>query len=245
MRLLTYNIHKGWSLLNRQFVLERMRLLIREAEADVVFLQEVQGEHREHAQRHSDWPPQPQFEFLADTLWPHFAYGRNALYDAGHHGNAILSRFPFVAHNNIDVTNHRFEQRGLLHGVVDVPGLPQSLHLICLHLDLSERGRRRQTERICERVAEHVPNDAPLVIAGDFNDWRGSVGRTLELRLGLTDAHKAVHGHHARTFPSAFPLLRLDRIYLRGLRPRVAACPDGGQWRTLSDHCPLLAEVEP
>ena len=245
MRLLTYNIHKGWSLLNRQFVLERMRLLIREAEADVVFLQEVQGEHREHAQRQRDWPAQPQFEFLADTLWPHFAYGRNALYDAGHHGNAILSRFPFVAYENIDVSNHRFEQRGLLHGVVEMPGLPRALHLICLHLDLSERGRLRQAERICERVAAHVPPEAPLVIAGDFNDWRGSVGRTLELRLGLTDAHKAVHGQHARTFPSAFPLLRLDRIYLRGLRPRAAACPDGGQWRTLSDHCPLLAEVEP
>jgi endonuclease/exonuclease/phosphatase family metal-dependent hydrolase len=245
VRLLTYNIHKGWSLLNRQFVLERMRLLIREAEADVVFLQEVQGEHRGHARSQRDWPAEPQFEFLADTLWPHFAYGRNALYDDGHHGNAILSRFPFVTHENIDVSNNRLERRGLLHGTIAAPGWREPLHLVCLHLDLFERGRRRQAERLCERVEQHVPRAAPLVIAGDFNDWRGTVGGLLERRLGLVDAHKTLHGGHARTFPSAFPLLRLDRIYLRGLRPRAAICPDGEQWRALSDHCPLLAEVEP
>jgi endonuclease/exonuclease/phosphatase family metal-dependent hydrolase len=243
VRLLTYNLHKGWSLLNREFVLERMRSLIRTADAEVVFLQEVQGEHSGHAAALTEWPAEPQFEFLADSIWPHYAYGKNAIYSAGHHGNAILSKFPFVGFENIDISNSRFERRGLLHGTIDVPGWHASIHLVCLHLDLFEDGRRRQMERLCARVEEHVPADAPLIIAGDFNDWRGRLGNHLAKRLGLEEAHQRLHGRPARTFPSRWPLLQLDRIYLRGMQPVSATCLDGAAWRSLSDHCPLLAEV--
>jgi endonuclease/exonuclease/phosphatase family metal-dependent hydrolase len=244
VRLLTYNLHKGWSLLNREFVLERMRALIRSVDADVVFLQEVQGQHRVHAGRVRDWPEEPQFEFLADSIWPHFAYGRNAIYSAGHHGNAILSKFPFVEFENIDISNNRFERRGLLHGTIAVPGWSAPVHLLCLHLDLFESGRLRQLERLCARVEDQVPRDAALIVAGDFNDWRGSVGSRLVARMNLQEAHQTLHGRLARTFPSRWPLLHLDRIYLRGLKPISAACLDSPGWRVLSDHCPLLAEVE-
>jgi endonuclease/exonuclease/phosphatase family metal-dependent hydrolase len=139
VRILSYNIHKGLTPANRRFVLERMRTAIRSVDAEVVFLQEVQGEHRHHAARFVDWPVAGQCEYLADSIWPHHAYGRNALYDHGHHGNAILSKHPFASWENLDVSNNRFERRGLLHGVIRHPALAKDLHLICCHLDLFER----------------------------------------------------------------------------------------------------------
>ncbi|MGZ3709925.1 MAG: endonuclease/exonuclease/phosphatase family protein, partial [Bdellovibrionota bacterium] len=64
-----------------------MRDALRAERADLVFLQEVLGEHEIHSRTVQGWPAGPQFEFLADELWPHFAYGKNAAYSAGHHGN--------------------------------------------------------------------------------------------------------------------------------------------------------------
>lgn len=47
-----------------------------------------------------------------------------------------------------------------------------------------------------------------------------------------------------RTFPSAFPLLRLDRIYQRGFAVRSAKVLRGRPWSQLSDHAPIFAELE-
>jgi len=241
MRVLSFNIHKGFSAGNR-FALRAMRTVIEEAGADLVLLQEVVGAHRRHAERVADWPAEAQFEFLADRLWPHHAYGRNAVYDEGHHGNAILSRHPLLACDNIDVTVNRFAHRGLLHAVIGWPGLSEPLHAICLHLDLFETSRARQAERLGQRIAAEVPPNAPLIVAGDFSDWRERVGDVLEGELGLTEAHKALHGRCARSFPSWAPLLRLDRIYCRGLVPRRAKVLWHRPWTALSDHGALVAE---
>lgn len=47
-----------------------------------------------------------------------------------------------------------------------------------------------------------------------------------------------------RTFPAIFPWLRLDRIYQRGFSVRQASVLYGRPWTRLSDHAPLLAELE-
>lgn len=243
MKILSYNIHKGFSFANRRFVLKRMREVLEIVDADLVLLQEVVGEHTEHARKHEDWPQESQFEFLADRLWPHHAYGRNAVYDAGHHGNAILSKHSFSAWENIDVSTNPFERRGLLHAVVDLPGTTRPLHVMCLHFDLSEYGRRKQVERLIDRIAAAVPDGCPLIIAGDFNDWKQRAGRMIEERLGMREAYKTLHGRCARSFPSWWPMLRLDRIYLRGLEPITAECLSGRPWSELSDHAALFAEL--
>lgn len=244
LKILSYNIHKGFSLGNRRFVLERMREVLEIIDADFVFLQEVLGEHSLHAEKVPDWPEEPQFEYLADRLWPHYAYGKNAVYSSGHHGNAILSKHGFHRWENIDVSTNRLERRGLLHAVTRVPGCREELHLICIHLDLRESGRRQQVQDLFTRIGEHVPQEAPLVIAGDFNDWRHRCGKMIDETLGLEEAHRKIHGNYARSFPSQFPLLRLDRIYYRGLDARAADALTGRPWSELSDHTPLFAELE-
>ena len=77
--VLTLNTHQGFSALKRHFILARLREAVRMVSADVVCLQEVLGEHEPLSRRHADWPAVPHYEFIADTLWPQFAYGRNAV----------------------------------------------------------------------------------------------------------------------------------------------------------------------
>src|SRR2546430_712238 len=189
--------------------------------ADIIFLQEVQGRHSRHAARFEDWPEEPQYEFLADQVWPDFAYGRNAVYDHGHHGNAILSRYPILRAENEDVSHHALERRGMLHCEIELPETSQPLHCICVHLALHERGRRHQVGAIIDRLNREVPGDAPVVVAGDFNDWRNRAGKRLEEDLGLEEACRDHRGKPERTFPSSFPLLRSGVEYFPALEAAI------------------------
>ena len=240
--VLTLNAHMGFNLLNRRFVLHELREAIRAVSADVVFLQEVLGEHARHAKRHLNWPEGPQYEFLADTAWPQFAYGRNAVYPHGHHGNALLSKFPIVRHENRDVTVRGHEERGLLHCVLDVPGRAVPVHTVCVHLGLREAHRARQLDLLCALASDTIPRDAPLVVAGDFNDWRRRGHARLE-SCGLREAFQAGTGRLAATFPARWPLLPLDRIYLRNAQAIEPTVLSAHPWSHLSDHAPLLAGI--
>lgn len=240
--VLTANIHMGFDMLQRRFVLPRLREAIRAVGADIVFLQEVQGRHTDRERRVHQWPETPQYEYLADTLWPQFAYGRNAVYPHGHHGNALLSRLPIVRHANHDVSVAGHENRGLLHCELELPGHPQHLHAICVHLGLRDAHRRSQVGLLGALLREQVPADAPVVVAGDFNDWRGAAHRQL-LDCGLVEAFEQQRGRLARSFPALLPLLPLDRIYIRGLQVHEVATPRGQPWTRLSDHLPLHARL--
>lgn len=241
LKVLTLNTHKGFTAFNRRFVLAELREAVRAAGADVVFLQEVIGAHT----RLLDSLKRPmgaQYEFLADSIWTAYAYGRNAVYDEGHHGNAVLSKFPILDYQNHDISDGRHERRGLLHCKLQTPF--GALHAICVHLGLLGRQRRRQLDRLCELVARAVPPSAPLIVAGDFNDWRsvahGVLGRCAALREVFVEREQQA----ARSFPARFPLLRLDRIYIRNLRIRATAVLALRPWSHLSDHAGLLAEVQ-
>ncbi len=245
LRVATYNIHKGLSLFNRRVVIHSLRDQLRALNADLVFLQEVAGRHDGHARRHGNWPSQPQHEFLADLTWQAHAYGRNAVYDLGDHGNAILSRFPIVRWENQDISAHRFESRGLLHAEIAVPGWRETLHCVCVHLALTARGRGRQLERLRQRVERAVPAAAPLIVAGDFNDWHWRHRATHEFAhpLNMQEVFEASGGRPAFSFPAVLPFLRLDRIYTRGFRVCSARVQRVPHWRQSSDHRALTCEL--
>lgn len=243
LRIVTYNIHKGFSQFNRRMVLHDLREQLRGTRADLVFLQEVVGAHDLHPERHADYPDQSQYEFLADAIWQDYAYGKNAVYPAGHHGNAILSRFPIAGWSNEDVSAHRFEQRGLLHCEVNVPGWGETLHCLCVHFGLFARGRRKQLSALRARIQREVPPHAPLVIAGDFNDWSGEACAVLARDLHLREAFGQTHGAPAKSYPAALPLFRLDRIYVRGLRVQQCQVHAGRPWSKISDHAALSTVI--
>ncbi len=243
LRLVTINMHKGLSALHLRPTVLRLRQRIREEHADLVFIQEIQQKARGRVAHLTRSAETGVTQFLAEGFWPDWHYGRNAVYARGHHGNAILSQHPLRKGLNYDISEYRFEKRGLLHGLVTLPGGgadPLAVHCFCAHLALFERARRRQTEAII-RVIESLTDGAPAIVAGDFNDWRNWAGDAMR-EAGFVEAFEAIRGAPARTFPSVRPMLRMDRIYVRGLHIRsVKVLTD---WATLSDHLPLAAEVE-
>ncbi len=237
-RVLTLNIHKGFAVGPRRLVLNSIREYLRDSGANIVFLQEVVGMNSKHSKKLALWPDDSQLEFLADTVWPHHAYGKNAIYQHGHHGNAILSEHPFIQWDNIDVSLMNFSQRGFLHG-----SILGGIHLICTHFGLFEKERRGQVFQLVDYIQRRIPHDAPLIIAGDFNDWRRTSHRNLLDNLALTEAHESAHGRCADTFPAFLPFLPMDRIYLRGFQTTHCDSISGSNWRDFSDHCALVADI--
>jgi endonuclease/exonuclease/phosphatase family metal-dependent hydrolase len=245
LKILTLNIHKGFTIFNRRFVLHELRDAVRDISADLVFLQEVVGSHAEHAARHPNWPTDPHYQFVAESIWGNVAYGRNAVYTEGHHGNAVLSKCPLVSHDNYDISvGFKDEKRGLLHCIVKMPGGNEDMHAICVHFSLREAHRHNQLHRLCDLVRTVVPATAPLVVAGDFNDWRMRAGPILESNLGLKEAFTELTGAPAKSFPARWPLLRLDRIYVRNACVRRTYVHYLRPWSHLSDHAALFAEIE-
>jgi endonuclease/exonuclease/phosphatase family metal-dependent hydrolase len=241
LEVMTYNIHKGFSPGNTRFVLHQIRDALKKTDADLVFLQEIQGRHTYRELLVQGWPDSPQFEFLAGEIWPHHAYGKNAIYNAGDHGNAILSKYPFVFWENINVSFTRRASRSVLHGIIEVPEFDQPVHVMCIHFDLIPSERRRQLNILSERIRSHIPQDAPLILAGDFNDWAGQAERHMSSGLGLTDVFMQLKSRRALTYPVWFPILPVDRIFYRGAKPRSCECLTHLPWRRLSDHAALHA----
>lgn len=243
IKVLSYNIHKGFNAAGTEFVLPQIRDALNCVEADVVLLQEVQGKPRQRRIRKISPSDSPQHEYLADGNWPHHIYAKNAVYQKAHHGNAILSKHPFIKWENIDVSFAKRASRSLLHGFIQFPGHPTTVHVICIHLGLFKAERKIQLTALSERIKEHVPNEEPLIIAGDFNDWRGQAEHHLESDLQLKEVFKVLYGDHAKTFPALRPTVRVDRIYYRGLNLKYGQILSGMPWKRLSDHIPLFAEL--
>ncbi len=276
IRVVSYNIHKGRSATGSRESLAELRLGLYGLRPDLLFLQEVQGRNERHSSLHA------QHESLGAALTMNTAYGCNAVRPSTDHGNALLSRYPILLQENQDISDHKMEQRGLLHVVVDVEGTP--VHCLVVHLGLFGGGRLRQIAALVKRIKLWVPDDEPLLIAGDFNDWNNRLAPMFVKQLGLYEVFAVApqsglresaavrlrnslrglyrpkplaHNVHElgnqgaarltlppRTFPSAFPWLRLDRIYQRGFAVRQARVLHGPPWKQLSDHAPLLTELE-
>jgi endonuclease/exonuclease/phosphatase family metal-dependent hydrolase len=147
---------------------------------------------------------------------------------------------PFISWENIDVSIFPRSSRSILHGVIELPHKKTRLHTLCVHLGLLEQERREQLQTLTERIDQHVPRDEPMIIAGDFNDWRRRAENHLHDDLGLAELFVSLEGRHARTFPVWAPLLPVDRVYFRGLKPISCRRLANGHWRDLSDHAALF-----
>ena len=244
IKILSYNIHKGFDIFNRRFVLSRIKQQIRFINPDIVCLQEVQGEHEKYKKKHSDWPLEAQFEFLADTMWPHHAYGKNAVYTDGHHGNALLSKYPIMYWHNLDLTLDKTEMRGMIHAEIWLPDENRTFHMMNTHINLFHGARVKQAKLMAEYVNEKIPPEASFLIAGDFNDWLLRLDPIMKKEFGSLEVFEYLYGKHARTFPCFMPKLPLDRLYYRGAIPIQAMVLSDPIWRELSDHLPIYAEVE-
>ncbi len=242
LSVVTYNIHKGLSQFNKRLVLHDIRDRLKALDADVAFLQEVQGKHDGNARRHVSWPEKSQHDFLTHEGC-HSVYGMNAVYTDGHHGNAVVSRHPIPVWENIDISHHPVESRGLLHCEVQMPGWKEPVHCINVHLGLWARSRRFQLEWMVDRIRKAVPKEGPLVVAGDFNDWQRKASDYLATELGLYEVFERAEGKLAKSYPAQMPMFTLDRIYVRDLNVEAVERHAGAPWSKLSDHVALAARL--
>jgi endonuclease/exonuclease/phosphatase family metal-dependent hydrolase len=239
VRLVSWNVHKCVGGLDRRYDPERIVAVLAAEAPDIVLLQEV-------AQNGRWYSHDRQVDLLGDALGlPHRSYFVNVRFGPrrGEYGNAILSRMPITSTENLDVTLERRKARSVLHAELRIPtpgGGSRTLHLFNLHLGLGEAERREQLRRfLLSKNLHHIQARTPTLIAGDFNDVWGTLGKRILVPAGFAGPMRPI-----RTFPAWAPVRALDSLYVRGdlevldlsrLRSKLS--------RMASDHLPLRATL--
>lgn len=236
LRLITYNVHKGIGGVDRRYKPDRIIETLRRYDADIIFLQEVDdGVPRSNRHR--------QVNLFGDALeLPYRAFQRNVSLQEGHYGNAVLSRFPLEDVHNLDLTVPLKKRRRALITSCRVRREHQrTLRLVNCHLGLAGFERVIQLRKILASGAlRHAHRATPTIVAGDYNDVWGTLGRRVMEPAGFRAACQ-----NAKTFPAFMPVRALDRIYFSGdldfdhsfpARTKVA--------RQASDHLPLVADFK-
>ncbi|HWK44315.1 MAG TPA: endonuclease/exonuclease/phosphatase family protein [Stellaceae bacterium] len=223
----SYNIH---SCIGRDGVMAPQRIVavIRELDADVVALQEVEAQHRQGAL--------DQWVFLARELGYFCTPGISLRTQRRNYGNALLSRWPAEMVRLHDLSVDRREPRGAIDIDFRVE-VGRSLRVISTHLGLRRAERRLQIAAIRKILAAKSDDDAALLL-GDLNEWRPGSANLRALR-------PLFHPSPAPpTFPANRPLFALDRILAAGtVRVRDIAAHRSDLARIASDHLPIRATV--
>jgi endonuclease/exonuclease/phosphatase family metal-dependent hydrolase len=241
IRVATWNIHKGVNGLgpSRRLEIHNIGLAVDQFDADIICLQEVRKLNRGEARRFAHWPELEQADFLAPLGYTP-VYQTNAVTKHGEHGNALLTRWPVINHQHEDMSDHRFEQRGLLHVEVLIHGAP--VHVIVVHLGLIKASRRRQIAQLCTYIQREIPKNAPLLVAGDFNDWGAASETVLKAEQLFAFKTNPITSKKLRTYPARLPLVQFDYVFARHLSAKDANVPSGQNWARMSDHLPLIAD---
>ncbi len=244
LKVLTYNIHRAIGI-DRRFRPNRIVEILAHHDADLALLQEVD----EGAPRSRGLDLSRELGRAAGYL--HVAAGYNVSLRKGRYGNALLSRWPLTIHRNIDLTVDDRKRRGCLHARLRIEKGhrgARELEVFNLHLGLSTRERARQIGMLL-RSPEFlaIPEGAPCLVAGDFNDWRAQLHPVFLEIFDFKSATRRRFGAQAaiRTYPSFSPTGALDKIYFRGpLRLLGARSCRLAVSRVASDHLPVVAEFE-
>ena len=235
-RLITYNIHKGIGGVDRRYRPERIIETLARYDADIILLQEVDdGVPRSRHDR--------QVDLIGDALgMPYRAFQRNVVLTQGHYGNAMLSLHPLDGVHNLDLTVPlKKRRRALVARCVIRREHQRTVQLVNCHLGLAGFERVIQLRKILSSKAlSHLHHATPTIVAGDYNDVWGTLGRRVMEPDGFVAASKA-----AKTFPAIMPVRSLDRIYFSGEIHFDHSFPARSEIaRQASDHLPVVADFE-
>lgn len=237
LRVLTYNVHKCIGGVDRRYEPERVIGTIQHYDPDIVLLQEV-DDQAERSRFHR------QVDLLGDGLHlPHRAFYPNVqLRNGGHYGNAVLSRFPIAASQNIDLSIPLKKRRSVLHARCRVPvrGTDRTVHIYNMHLGLAGFERGMQLRRFLgSHPFTSLHHRTPILVGGDLNDVWGTLGTKFLEPAGFRRT-----GGPIKTFPAFRPVRALDAIFVRGeVEPGRCFHARVELARSASDHLPLIAEV--
>lgn len=233
LRVMSYNAHVGIGM-DKRLDLRRVAEVIRREQPDLVGLQEIdRGTERTGRV--------DQIAELARLTGMHYAFAPNLNFQGGWYGVAILSRFPLLASEHSRFLNRReAERRGYLRAEIEIGGRP--FGFVTTHLDHQHDDNRLfETEQLLRAVSD---SDAPLVVAGDFNDEpAGESYRLMLTRFADAWAARGAAGDNGLTYPADRPRKRIDYIFHAPpgrTRTRRAWVVESHA----SDHRALVAEIE-
>jgi endonuclease/exonuclease/phosphatase family metal-dependent hydrolase len=230
IRVLTYNIHHGVGL-DEQLDLARIAALIKEQQADIVALQEVDRGVERTAKR--DLAAE-----LAALTGMNVFFGPNIRHQGGDYGNAVLTKFPIKLKRNSPLTMvGQGEQRGVIQLMLDVHG--RDVLFMNTHLD----SRKDEAERnvSADELAQlaTVAGKTPVILCGDFNTAPATKAYA-KIKTVLADAWELAGKGFGFTIPVEAPRRRIDYIWIS------AATIEPVQMKVLrstaSDHLPLFGE---
>jgi endonuclease/exonuclease/phosphatase family metal-dependent hydrolase len=223
IRFLTWNVH---GCVGRDGVCDpdRVARVLEAAQPDISALQEIDNRTKRSVQ--------DTFSYFGKLFgWTSVA-ARTLTARDGHYGHIVLSRWPIESLGEIDLSVRWREPRKAIVGAVTSPA--GRIIVIAAHLGLLPFERRRQLERLKERIA--CLAERPVIVLGDFNDFPGRGLAERNLCPPLQAAPELP------TYPSRLPLLPLDRIWFSAplTLSTIATLRDAGP---ASDHLPLLASL--
>lgn len=235
IRMLTYNVHSCRGTDGRVDP-ARVAEVIARCKPDIVALQEV-----DVGRARSGGVDQAQMLAAHLRMGTHF---HPALHlEEEKYGDAILTALPARLARAGPLPSIG-EPRGAIWVSVDIGGV--ELQVINTHLGL------RRRERIAQVAALLGPGwlgsaecrDKPTVLAGDFNAVPFSLPYR-SLARHWRDVQVLACPRPKTTFPSRFPVLRLDHIFVgEGIETVGAEVHSDMLTRTASDHLPLTAIID-
>jgi endonuclease/exonuclease/phosphatase family metal-dependent hydrolase len=246
VRLATFNVLHGRSPADDRVDLSRFAAAVRDLDADVLALQEVdRGQSRSHGADLTAVAAEAggfvAHRFVPALTGPPDGWKRasgDEPADAPQYGVALLARAPVLSWEvvRLPVLPGRVpvlfpgRRRPVVVGdeprVAVLGRLSSGLTVVCTHLSFIPWWNRVQLHALARRL----PRSAPLVLMGDLNLPPDVAVRTSGLRPLAAGP----------TYPAHAPTQQIDHLLGRGVRALSA-----GQVRRLplSDHCALTAEV--
>ena len=228
LRVATYNVH-GCVGVDGRYDPERVARVLRELNADVIGLQEIDNHRPLRRGLH-------QLELLRRSTGLMAVPGLNISAKRGEYGNALLTRLPVADVRRLDLSVPGHEPRGALD--VDLIGPEGRVRVLVTHLGLRPSERRKQIAGIVDALEPGPEPWPPTLLVGDINEWLPSGGVRVQALTGRFAAC-----YRGRSFPAILPMLYLDRIFAHP-RPERAAVSvhssPGARWA--SDHLPFIGE---
>lgn len=227
LRVATYNIH-GCIGLDGRYDPGRICRVIRGLDAEVVALQEVDGRRGLHEGL-------PLIDYVERATGLMAIRGETQWNERGGFGNALLTRFPILSAQRIDLSLPGREPRIALDVKLSLPGGP--VRVLATHLGRRGAERRKQTTRLIEALGVDPP-PLPTLLLGDLNEWLpwSTPLRSLRRRFSMVC--------HPRSFPSVWPLFALDRIYAHPAPTEwKVSASTANSARLASDHLPVVVEL--
>lgn len=240
-RIMTYNVHRCVGVDGRLDV-GRIAAVIAQGRPDIVALQELDVQRARTGlvdQAHA----------IAHRLGMSFHFHAALQVEEERYGDAILTTAP---HRVIKAAGlpgwpavRALEPRGALWLELEVSG--RRLQVLNTHFGLTPPEQRAQALALAgpEWLGARRPDDPPLVVAGDFNAAPYAYAHRV-LAGGMTDARRATGRRLGLpTFPSRFPVLAIDHVFVVGaLTVAAAGVVAGPLARVASDHLPFVVDVE-